>query len=94
MPMSRCKALPSLTTAPLPSVTRAISVIWTINPITKLVTQLTGQLGTNGDAVGVTNFASLDQPHQLVRVGGNQIVAADYGNNRLGAHPAQWHGRH
>ncbi len=58
-------------------------VIWTINPITKLVTKLTGQLGTSGTAVGASNFAKLFQPHQLVRVGGNQIVAADYGNNRL-----------
>ena len=58
-------------------------VIWTINPITKLVTKLTGQLGVNGTAVGAANFAKLYQPHQLARVGGNQIVAADYGNNRL-----------
>jgi len=58
-------------------------VIWTVNPITKLVTKLTGVVGTNGAAVGVTNFACLSQPHQLVRVGGNQLVAADYGNNRL-----------
>ncbi len=58
-------------------------VIWTINPITKLVTKLTGQLGTNGIAVGASNFAKLYQPHQLVRVGGNQVVCADYGNNRL-----------
>ncbi len=59
------------------------NVIWTVNPITKLITKLTGQLGTNGAAVGASNFARLSQPHQLVRVGGNQIVAADYGNNRL-----------
>ena len=58
-------------------------VIWTVNPITKLVTKLTGQLHTNGIAVGASNFAKLYQPHQLVRVGGNQIVVADYGNNRL-----------
>jgi sugar lactone lactonase YvrE len=58
-------------------------VIWTVNPITKLVTKLTGQLGVSGTAVGVSNFAKLYQPHQLARVGGNQIVAADYGNNRL-----------
>ena len=58
-------------------------VIWDINPITKLVTKLTGQLGANGIAVGASNFAKLYKPHQLVRVGGNQIVGADYGNNRL-----------
>jgi len=58
-------------------------VIWTVNPITKLVTKLTGVVGAKGVAVGVTNFATLNQPHQLVRVGGNQIVAADYGNHRL-----------
>ena len=58
-------------------------VIWTVNPITKLVTKLTGQLHTNGIAVGASNFAKLYQPHQLVRVAGNQIVCADYGNNRL-----------
>ena len=57
-------------------------LLWTVNPITKLITQLTGQFGTNA-AVGVSNFASLSQPQQLVRVGGNQIIAADYGNNRL-----------
>jgi DNA-binding beta-propeller fold protein YncE len=58
-------------------------VIWTVAPITKLITKLAGQLDTNGAAVGASNFAKLNQPHQLVRVGGNQIVAADYGNNRL-----------
>ena len=58
-------------------------VIWAVNPITKLVTQLTGQLGVSGAAVGAANFAELNQPHQLARVGGNQIIAADYGNNRL-----------
>ena len=58
-------------------------VIWDVNPLTKLITKLTGQLGTNGAAVGASNFAKLNQPHQLCRVGGNQLVAADYGNNRL-----------
>ena len=59
-------------------------VIWTVNPITKTVTKLTGKLGTYGNGVGsITNIATLNHPHQLTRVGGNQIVAADYGNNRL-----------
>jgi sugar lactone lactonase YvrE len=58
-------------------------VIWTVNPLTKLISKLTGQLGTNGIAVGASNFARLYQPHQLARAGGDQIVAADYGNNRL-----------
>jgi DNA-binding beta-propeller fold protein YncE len=58
-------------------------VIWAVNPITKLVTQLTGQLGVSGAAVGASYFAQLNQPHQLARVGGNQIIAADQGNNRL-----------
>ena len=59
------------------------NVLWTVNPITKLVSRLTGQLGTSGITVGASNFARLSQPRQLVRVGGNQIIAADYGNNRL-----------
>ena len=58
-------------------------VIWAVNPITKLVTKLTGQLGMSGAAVGASYFAEFNQPHQLARVGGNQIIAADYGNNRL-----------
>ena len=58
-------------------------VIWTVNPITKLINRLTGQLGTNGAAVGASNFAKLNQPHQLCRVSGNQLVGADYGNSRL-----------
>lgn len=58
-------------------------VIWTVNSITKQVSLLTGKVGVSGIAVGSTNFARLNQPHQLVRVGGNQIVGADYGNNRL-----------
>src|ERR1017187_3178981 len=59
-------------------------VIWTVNPLTKLVRRLTGQLGTNGTTLGFSNSAKLFQPHQLARAGNNQIVIADYGNNRLG----------
>lgn len=58
-------------------------VIWVANPITKLVARLTGKFGVSGTAVGATNFAQFNQPHQLVRAGGNQLVGADYGNNRL-----------
>jgi DNA-binding beta-propeller fold protein YncE len=59
-------------------------VIWTVNPITKTVTQLAGVLGVSGTGVGsITNVPKFNQPRQLVRAGGNQIVAADYGNNRL-----------
>jgi len=58
-------------------------VIWTVNPITKLISKLTGQLGTNGISVGASNFAKLYQPHQLARLAGNQLLAADFGNNRL-----------
>jgi sugar lactone lactonase YvrE len=58
-------------------------VIWTVNPINKLITKLTGQLGVSGLAVGTNKFAELNQPHQLVRAAGNQLLAADYGNNRL-----------
>ncbi len=58
-------------------------VIWTFNPITKLVSKLTGQLGTNGSTLGASNFALLNQPHQLARAGNDQLVIADYGNNRL-----------
>lgn len=58
-------------------------VIWAINPITRIVSRLTGKIGVAGSAVGVTNFAEFDQPHQLVHIGGNQIIGADTGNNRL-----------
>jgi sugar lactone lactonase YvrE len=58
-------------------------VIWTFNPLTKEVAKLTGRLGVSGTAVGVTNFAEFNQPHQLVRIGGDQIIGADTGNNRL-----------
>ncbi len=58
-------------------------VIWAVNPITRLVSRLTGKLGVSGTAVGVTNFAEFNQPQQLVRAGGNQVIGADYGNNRL-----------
>lgn len=58
-------------------------VIWTVNPITRSVTKLTGKLGVAGVAVGVTNFAEFNQPHQLVRIGGDQLIVADSGNNRL-----------
>jgi DNA-binding beta-propeller fold protein YncE len=58
-------------------------VIWSVNPITRIVSRLTGRLGVSGVAVGNTNFAEFNNPHQLVRVGGDQLVGADYGNNRL-----------
>ena len=58
-------------------------VIWTANPITKNYTRLTGQLGVSGTTLGSSNFAKLYLPHQLARAGGNQLVVADYGNNRL-----------
>jgi hypothetical protein len=59
------------------------AVLWAIDPITRVISKLAGQLGTSGIAVGSTNFAKLNQPRQLARAGGNQILAADYGNNRL-----------
>jgi sugar lactone lactonase YvrE len=59
------------------------AVIWALDPITRVISKLTGQLGTSGIAVGSTNFAKLNQPHQLAPAGGNQILAADYGNNRV-----------
>ena len=59
------------------------AVVWALDPITRVVSKLTGQLDVPGLAVGSTNFAELNQPHQLTRAGGNQIVAADYGNNRV-----------
>jgi len=58
-------------------------VIWSINAITKSVSRLTGQLGVSGRGIGTTNSARLNQPHQLARASGNQIVAADSGNDRL-----------
>jgi sugar lactone lactonase YvrE len=58
-------------------------VIWAVNPITRQITKLTGQFGLAGSAVGNTNFARFNQPRQLVRVGGDEIVGADSGNNRL-----------
>ena len=61
----------------------ANQVIWTVNPITKLVAKLTGQLGASGATLGASNLAQLNQPHQLARAGNNQLVIADFGNNRL-----------
>ena len=58
-------------------------VIWTVNPITKNYTQLTGKFGVPGTTLGASNFARLNLPHQLARAAGNQLVVADYGNNRL-----------
>jgi sugar lactone lactonase YvrE len=58
-------------------------VIWQINPVTKLVTRLTGAIGVPGSTLGAANFAKLNQPHQLAKAAGNQLIAADYGNNRL-----------
>ena len=58
-------------------------VIWTVNPITKVVTRLTGQLGVGGSTLGTSNLAKLWLPHQLARIGNNQLVIADSGNNRL-----------
>lgn len=59
------------------------AVIWALDPVTRLITKLTGQLGKPGVAIGSTNFAELNQPRQLTRAGNNTIVAADYGNNRV-----------
>jgi len=58
-------------------------VIWTVNSITKTLKLLTGQIGISGSTLGASNFAKLFQPHQLARAGNNQLVIADYGNNRL-----------
>ena len=58
-------------------------VIWTVNAVTKNVSLLTGQLGISGTTLGASAFAMLNQPHQLARAGNNQLVVADYGNNRL-----------
>jgi fibronectin type 3 domain-containing protein/DNA-binding beta-propeller fold protein YncE len=58
-------------------------VIWTVNPITKVVTLLSGKVGVSGSTLGASNFAKLFQPHQLARAGGNVLVVADTGNNRL-----------
>lgn len=58
-------------------------VILTVNPLTKIVSKLTGQIGTNGTTLGASNFAKLYMPRQLARAGNNQLVIADYGNNRL-----------
>jgi fibronectin type 3 domain-containing protein/DNA-binding beta-propeller fold protein YncE len=58
-------------------------VIWTVNPNTKVVALLTGKLGVSGSTLGSSNFAKLYQPHQLARSGGNLLVVADTGNNRI-----------
>ena len=58
-------------------------VVWAINPITKFISKLTGQLGTNGSTLGASNFAKLYQPHQLTRGANNKLVISDYANNRL-----------
>lgn len=57
-------------------------VIWSVNPITRLYSRLTGQLGISGTSIGTTNSAKLNQPHQLAR-SGSQLLVADSGNNRL-----------
>ncbi len=58
-------------------------VIWQINPLTKVISRLTGQLGVSGANFGSNNVAKLNQPYRLTRVAGNNLLAADYGNNRL-----------
>jgi len=58
-------------------------VVWAVNPITKVVSLLTGQVGIHGSTLGASNFALLNQPRQLARAGGNALVIADSGNNRL-----------
>jgi sugar lactone lactonase YvrE len=58
-------------------------VIWQINPLTKAVSLLTGTLGTPGATLGTAPFVKLNQPRQLARAGGNLLVVADSGNNRL-----------
>ena len=57
-------------------------VIWSVNPITRVSSRLTGQLDNPGSAVGTNRFAQLNQPHQLAR-SGSSLLVADYGNNRL-----------
>ena len=58
-------------------------VLWSINTLTKTVSLLTGQPGNSGSTLGASNFALLNQPHQLARIGNNQLLLADSGNNRL-----------
>ena len=60
-------------------------VIWQINPVTKMVGLFTGEVGVPGNGLGPTNFyyATLNQPHKIIRVAGNQAVVADAGNNRV-----------
>jgi sugar lactone lactonase YvrE len=58
-------------------------VIWQVNPLTKTVSLLTGTLGVPGSNLGPPAFVKLNQPMQLARVGGNMLVVADTGNNRL-----------
>jgi VCBS repeat-containing protein len=58
-------------------------VIWQVNPVTRVVSLLTGAVGVPGSTLGAANFARLNQPQQLGRAGDDLLVAADYGNNRL-----------
>ncbi|HZT23756.1 MAG TPA: hypothetical protein VFB55_12695, partial [Verrucomicrobiae bacterium] len=58
-------------------------VIWQINPITKVVSLLSGQIGVSGNTLGTTNFAKFNSPHKIIRVAGNLALVADTGNNRL-----------
>ena len=58
-------------------------VLWQINPVTKVVSLFTGQLGSPGTTLGSTSFAKFNQPHQLKLAAGNLLVTADTGNNRL-----------
>ncbi|MEI8288091.1 MAG: FN3 associated domain-containing protein [Verrucomicrobiota bacterium] len=57
-------------------------VIWSVNPVTKLVSKITGQVGINGTTLGLSSISKLNQPHQLARSGSNLLVT-DSGNNRL-----------
>ena len=57
-------------------------VLWQVNPVTKLITRLTGSIGVPGNTISAT-AAKLNQPHQLIEASGNQILIADTGNNRL-----------
>jgi len=42
------------------------AVIWAMDPITRVVTKLTGQLGIPGIAVGATNFGEIEPAPPIV----------------------------
>ena len=58
-------------------------VIRQINPISGVVSLLTGSPGAPGSTLGASNYARLNQPQRLALASGDLLLAADSGNNRV-----------